>query len=198
VVPVTVGAGASRRAYLCLPGGGRSPGGDVQPWWPPPWARGVRTRISDDRIWLAFATAHYLAVTADTSVLDEPIPFLEGAALADASLEAYFEPTATTERASLFEHCARALDRSLAVGRHGLPLIGTGDWNDGMNRVGAKGQGESVWLGWFLHATLAEWVPIAEARGDAERARAWRRHLEALAHALETSGWDGDWYRRAY
>src|SRR5262249_56977247 len=107
VVPVTVGAGASRRAYLCLPGGGRSPEGDVQHWWHPPSGRGVRTRISDDRVWLAFATAHYLAVTADTSVLDEPIPFLEGQALADASPEAYFEPTATAERASLFEHCAR-------------------------------------------------------------------------------------------
>ncbi len=119
-------------------------------------------------------------------------------ALADDSLEAYFEPTVSTQQASLFEHCARALDRSLAVGSHGLPLMGTGDWNDGMNRVGAKGRGESVWLGWFLHATLAEWAPIAAARGETERARAWRAHVEALGRALEASGWDGDWYRRAY
>ena len=198
VMALTVAARDITREQLCRAAARQFLEGDVQHWWHPPSGRGVRTRISDDRVWLPFATAHYIAVTGDTTVLDEQIPFIEGAVLPDDSLEAYFEPTVSAQRASLFEHCARALDRSLAVGGHGLPLIGTGDWNDGMNRVGAKGRGESIWLGWFLHTTLAEWAPIAEARGEAERARVWRAHRDALGRALETAGWDGDWYRRAY
>ena len=198
VMALTVAARDITREQLCRAAARQFLEGDVQHWWHPPSGRGVRTRISDDRVWLPFATAHYIAVTGDTTVLDEQIPFIEGAVLPDDSLEAYFEPTVSAQRASLFEHCARALDRSLAVGGHGLPLIGTGDWNDGMNRVGAKGRGESIWLGWFLYTTLAEWAPIAEARGEAERGRVWRQHRHALGRALETSGWDGDWYRRAY
>jgi cyclic beta-1,2-glucan synthetase len=172
--------------------------GDVQHWWHPPSDRGVRTRISDDLVWLPYAIAHYVEATGEVAVLDEVVPFLEGAPLAPGQHEAYFQPRVSAERGTLFEHGARALDRSLAVGAHGLPLIGTGDWNDGMNRVGPEGRGESVWLGWFLHTTLWEFARLAEARGETARADAWRGHVRALKTALEEHGWDGDWYRRAY
>ncbi len=172
--------------------------GDVQHWWHPPSGRGVRTRISDDRLWLPYAVDRYLAVTSDTAVLDETVEYLEGPTLRPDQTDAYFQPERSAESASLFDHCAAALDRSLAVGAHGLPLIGTGDWNDGMNRVGHQGRGESVWLGWFLHGVLAAFATIAEARGDHPRAERWRAHTKALRRALERHGWDGDWYRRAF
>ncbi len=172
--------------------------GDVQHWWLPPSGQGVRTRISDDRVWLACAAAHYVATSGDRAVLDERVAFLEGRPLAAGEHDAYFEPMLAEERASLFEHCARALDQSLAVGAHGLPLIGTGDWNDGMNRVGEHGKGESVWLGWFLHATLTAFAPLAKARGEDARAEKWLSYAAALQASLERDGWDGDWYRRGY
>ena len=172
--------------------------GDVQHWWLPVTGQGVRTRISDDRAWLAYCTAHYVETTADLAILEESIPFLEGAVLQPGEHDAYFQPVAADERASLYEHCALALDASLAVGEHELPLIGTGDWNDGMNRVGAAGKGESVWLGWFLHAALTAFVPLARSRGDAVRAATWEAHGARLKAALEEHGWDGSWYRRGY
>jgi cyclic beta-1,2-glucan synthetase len=171
--------------------------GDVQHWWHPPGGRGVRTRVSDDLLWLPYIVAQYVEVTGDGAALDEMVPFLEGPKLAIGQAESYFEPRASEERGTLFEHCARALDCSLTAGTHGLPLMGTGDWNDGMNEVGAEGKGESVWLGWFLHAVLSEWATLADARGESKRVERWRSYVSALKEALEEA-WDGDWYRRAY
>jgi cyclic beta-1,2-glucan synthetase len=186
------------RAHLIRAAGRQFPEGDVQHWWLPPSGQGVRTRISDDRVWLAYACSRYLQVTADTPVLDEAIPFLSGPQLGEHEHEAYFTPSVSETTASLYEHCALGLDDALATGRHGLPLIGTGDWNDGMSRVGEGGKGESVWLAWFLYTTLQQFAPVAEARGDMSRAQKWRDHAATLQASIEREAWDGGWYRRGY
>jgi cellobiose phosphorylase len=172
--------------------------GDVQHWWLPPSGQGARTRMTDDRIWLPYVAARYIEVTADAAVLDETVPFLEGDALKNGQTEAFFKPRVARGEASLYEHCARALDISLSLGAHGLPLIGTGDWNDGMNRVGEKGRGESVWLAWFLLATIAAFAPYAQRRNESARAARWKQWAATVRVALESAGWDGQWYRRGY
>ncbi|MDG4884248.1 glucoamylase family protein [Mesorhizobium sp. WSM4884] len=173
------------------------PEGDVQHWWLPRTDAGVRTMISDDVVWLAHATARYVEVTGDSAILKEQIPFIDGQELGEGEHDAFFTPEITKTTASLYDHCARALD--LAIKRSspaGLPLILGGDWNDGMNRVGEGGKGESVWLGWFLLKTLGDFAPVAKGQGDGKRAQAWTKHADLLKRALESTAWDGQWYRR--
>ncbi len=186
------------RAQILLCAAHQFEAGDVQHWWHPPQNRGVRTRCSDDYLWLPFAICRYIETTGDSAILDEKIPFLQGRPL-NADEESYYElPTIGNEAVSLYQHAVRAINNGLKFGAHGLPLMGSGDWNDGMNWVGREGRGESVWLGFFLYSVLKHFAPLAVRYGDQAFAEKCDAERQQLQQQLDAQGWDGEWYRRAY
>src|SRR5881398_1333335 len=172
--------------------------GDVQHWWHPESGAGVRTRISDDLLWLPFVTAHYLQTTGDAAILDQMIPFLDGKPLEEQQTESLSIPVASATASPLLEHCRRAIARSATAGPRGLPLIGAGDWNDGLNRVGLGGKGESVWLAWFEICVLRDFAELLTLRGLGDEAQAYSTRAIQLAQTIDAQAWDGAWYRRGY
>ena len=186
------------RKHILMSAARQFPEGDVQHWWHPPSGRGVRTRCSDDYLWLLLATCRYVLSTGDSGVLDEPIHFVEGRPVNQEEDSYYDLPGRSAKAASLYEHCVRAILKGLTRGEHGLPLIGSGDWNDGMNMVGEQGRGESVWLGFFLYDVLMQFTEMARLRGDLSFAQRCQSEAAQMRQNIEQHGWDGGWYRRAY
>ncbi|KUO64704.1 MAG: glycosyl transferase family 36 [Gracilibacter sp. BRH_c7a] len=186
------------RDQIILHSSRQFPEGDVQHWWHPEKGKGIRTKFSDDLLWLPFVTADYIEHTGDYSVLEEKTPFLDQELLGEEEDERYAIPKVTEDYATVYEHCVRAIDRGLKFGSNGLPLIGTGDWNDGFSAIGREGKGESIWLGWFILLTLKRFMPICQKFEDNERYQRYGQVMTELLENMEKNAWDGSWYRRAY